>query len=194
MAAASDSRPRERRLRHEIVGASKPLIDAYDALRRFARSGARVLIRGETGTGKELFARAYPATSGRSKGPYVPVTIPALSPGLVESELFGHVRGAFTEATRDKKGRLEVAHGGVLFLDEVGDVPPRSDEAAALPRLGRAVSGGGQRTPSHDALVVRRRIDAREGRRDGRFRTDCWRASASRALPPRASAWKDVRF
>jgi Nif-specific regulatory protein len=104
-------------LRHQIVGRAPALLKAYDELRRFARSGARVLLRGETGTGKELFARAYAAHSDRARGPYVPVAIPALAPTLVESELFGHVRGAFTEATRDKKGRLELAHGGVLFLD-----------------------------------------------------------------------------
>ncbi len=111
-------------LRHQIVGRAPALLKAYDDLRRFARSGARVLLRGETGTGKELFARAYAAHSDRAGGPYVPVTIPALAPTLVESELFGHVRGAFTEARTDKKGRLEVAGGGVLFLDEVGDVDP----------------------------------------------------------------------
>jgi DNA-binding NtrC family response regulator len=110
-------------LRHEIVGGSRKLVEAYDTLRRFARSGARVLLRGETGTGKELFARAYAAASPRAGGAYVPVPIPALAPALVESELFGHVRGAFTEASRDKKGRLELAHGGVLFFDEIGDVP-----------------------------------------------------------------------
>jgi transcriptional regulator with GAF, ATPase, and Fis domain len=88
-------------LRHEIVGGSRKLVEAYDALRRFARNGARVLLRGETGTGKELFARAYAATCPRAGGPYVPVPIPALAPSLVESELFGHVRGAFTEAARD---------------------------------------------------------------------------------------------
>jgi transcriptional regulator with GAF, ATPase, and Fis domain len=77
-----------------------------------------------TGTGKELFARAYAVASGRQSGPWMPVPIPVLAPGLVESELFGHVRGAFTEATRDKKGRLELAHEGVLFLDEIGDVEP----------------------------------------------------------------------
>jgi len=111
-------------LRHRIVGRAPSLLKMYDDLRRFARSGARVLLRGETGTGKELFARAYAAHSDRAAGPYVPVTIPALAPTLVESELFGHVRGAFTEARTDKKGRLEVAGGGVLFLDEVGDVEP----------------------------------------------------------------------
>jgi transcriptional regulator with GAF, ATPase, and Fis domain len=111
-------------LRHEIVGAAPPLLKAYDALRRFAKSGARVLLRGETGTGKELFARAYASHSGRPASAYVPVPIPALAPTVVESELFGHVRGSFTEAVRDKKGRLELADRGVLFLDEVGDVEP----------------------------------------------------------------------
>ena len=125
--AASDERLavlQEELLRHEIVGRSPAIVAAYDAVRRFARAGARVVLRGETGTGKELFARAYAAESARRGGPWVPVPIPALAPGLVESELFGHVRGAFTEATRDKKGRLEVADGGVLFLDEIGDVEP----------------------------------------------------------------------
>jgi Nif-specific regulatory protein len=125
--AASDERAgvlQGELLRHEIVGRSAALVAAYDELRRFARAGARVLLRGETGTGKELFARAYAAQSARSGRPWVPVPIPALAPGLVESELFGHVRGAFTEATRDKKGRLELADGGVLFLDEIGDVEP----------------------------------------------------------------------
>jgi transcriptional regulator with GAF, ATPase, and Fis domain len=124
-------------LRHEIVGRSPALLEAYDALRRFARAGARVLVRGETGTGKELFARAYAACSGRPARGFVPVPIPALAPTLVESELFGHVRGAFTEATRDKKGRLEMADGGVLFLDEIGDVEP-----ALQPKLLRFLDSG----------------------------------------------------
>jgi len=111
-------------LRHEIVGSSPALLAAYEAVRRFAAMGARVVLRGETGTGKELFARAYAASSGRAGRAYVPVPIPALAPTLVESEIFGHVRGAFTEAARDKKGRLELADGGVLFLDEVGDIDP----------------------------------------------------------------------
>ena len=182
-------------LRHEIVGTSRPLIDAYDALRRFARSGARVLIRGETGTGKELFARAYAATSGRSKGPYVPVTIPALSPGLVESELFGHVRGAFTEATRDKKGRLEVAHGGVLFLDEVGDVDP-----AVQTKLLRFLDSGelyrvGDTEPRRiDALVVSATNRPLEKDvTDGRFRSDLLaRLGHVVQLPPLRERVEDV--
>jgi transcriptional regulator with GAF, ATPase, and Fis domain len=124
-------------LRHEIVGRSPGLLAAWDALVRFARTGARVLLLGETGTGKELFARAYAAHAPRRGGPWVPVPIPALAPGLLESELFGHVRGAFTEATRDKKGRLELADGGVLFLDEIGDVEP-----ALQPKLLRFLDSG----------------------------------------------------
>jgi len=142
-------------LRHEIVGRSPALAQAYDELRRFARAGARVLLRGETGTGKELFARAYAAESGRPARGWVPVPIPALAPTLVESELFGHVRGAFTEATRDKKGRLELADQGVLFFDEIGDVDP-----ALQTKLLRFLDSGelfrvGDTAPRRiDALVV----------------------------------------
>ena len=142
-------------LRHEIVGRAPALLKAYDALCRFAAGGARVLLRGETGTGKELFARAYAQKAGRAGGAYVPVPIPALAPGLVESELFGHARGAFTEATRDRKGRLEMADKGVLFLDEVGDVEP-----ALQVKLLRFLDSGelfrvGENEPRRvDALVV----------------------------------------
>jgi transcriptional regulator with GAF, ATPase, and Fis domain len=159
-------------LRHQIVGASAALLHAFDTLRRLAKAGARVLLRGETGTGKELFARAYAAHSGR--GAYLPVTIPALSPTLVESELFGHVRGAFTEASRDRKGRLEVAHGGVLFLDEVGDVEP-----ALQTKLLRFLDSGelfrvGDNEPRRiDALVVSATNRPLEKDvQDGRFRAD----------------------
>jgi transcriptional regulator with GAF, ATPase, and Fis domain len=124
-------------LRHKIIGRSPKLLEVYDNLCRFARAGARVLLRGETGTGKELFARAYASQSPRSGRAYVPVPIPALAPTLIESELFGHLRGAFTEAARDKKGRLEVADGGVLFLDEIGDL-----DLSLQPKLLRFLDSG----------------------------------------------------
>jgi transcriptional regulator with GAF, ATPase, and Fis domain len=142
-------------LRHQIVGRSAKLLDAYDSVRRLAAAGARVLLRGETGTGKELFARAYALSTPRAGGPYVPVPIPSLSPTLIESELFGHARGAFTEAVREKKGRLEVADGGVLFLDEVADIAPE-----AQVKLLRFLDSGelvrvGDTTPRRvDALLV----------------------------------------
>lgn len=91
-------------LRHQIIGQSPPLVAAYDAVRRLARAGARVLLRGETGTGKELFARAYPAHTSRRGKTYVPVPIPALTPSLVESELFGHVKGTFYGSDSRQEG------------------------------------------------------------------------------------------
>lgn len=159
-------------LRHQIVGASDALLHAFDTLRRLAKAGARVLLRGETGTGKELFARAYAEHSGR--GAYVPVTIPALSPTLVESELFGHVRGAFTEASRDRKGRLEVAHGGVLFLDEVGDVEPAlQTKLLRFLDSGELFRVGDNEARRVDALVVAATNRPLEKDvQDGRFRAD----------------------
>lgn len=90
---------------------------------RFARSEATVLVLGESGTGKSLIARRIHAASGRSKGPFVEVNCASLSPNLLESELFGHCKGAFTGAIKDKVGRLEAADGGTLFLDEVSELP-----------------------------------------------------------------------
>lgn len=163
-------------LRHEIVGAAPSLLRAYDALRRLARSGARVLLRGETGTGKELFARAYAANSPRPGSAYVPVPIPALAPTVVESELFGHVRGSFTEAVRDKKGRLELADRGVLFLDEVGEMSPtvqakflRVLQERELQRLGSA------RTVKADVRVLAAtNRDPRQAMEKGLLREDLY--------------------
>ncbi|MET0552360.1 MAG: sigma-54-dependent Fis family transcriptional regulator [Vicinamibacteria bacterium] len=159
-------------LRHRIVGAAPSLLKAYDTLRRLAKAGARVLLRGETGTGKELFARAYAAESGRRA--YMPVTIPALAPSVVESELFGHVKGSFTEARTDRKGRLEVAHGGVLFLDEVGDIEPGlQTKLLRFLDSGELFRVGDNQARHVDALVVaatNRPLEKDVA--DGRFRSD----------------------
>ena len=107
----------------EIVGRSPALLRALDDVARVAPTEASVLILGETGTGKEIVARAIHAQSPRRARPLVKVNCAALSPGLVESELFGHEKGAFTGATEKRIGRFELAEGGTLFLDELGEIP-----------------------------------------------------------------------
>ncbi|MBK7047054.1 MAG: sigma-54-dependent Fis family transcriptional regulator [bacterium] len=98
--------------------------ELYALITDVAGSGATVLIRGESGTGKELVARALHDNSGRAAGPFVAVNCSALTEQLLESELFGHVRGAFTGAVGDRRGRFAEASGGTIFLDEIGDVSP----------------------------------------------------------------------
>jgi two-component system response regulator AtoC len=107
-----------------IVGASKAMLDVNSMVARVAPTTSTVLIQGETGTGKELFAHAIHSTSRRSHHPFVPVDCSALSESLLESELFGHVKGAFTGALTDKRGLFEVASGGTCFLDEIGEISP----------------------------------------------------------------------
>ena len=106
-----------------IVSRSSAMEEVLNTAGRVARSKASVLIRGESGTGKELLARAIHFSSGRKRELFVAVNCAALSEHLLESELFGHERGAFTGADRERKGRFELAHGGTLFLDEVGEIP-----------------------------------------------------------------------
>lgn len=106
-----------------IIYASQQMAQVIDRVKRVAETDATVLITGETGTGKELIAQAIHQNSRRKKKPFVALNCAALSEHLLESELFGHVRGAFTDAAADRVGRFEYAHGGTLFLDEVGDTP-----------------------------------------------------------------------
>jgi transcriptional regulator with GAF, ATPase, and Fis domain len=107
----------------EIVGSSPALQKVLDRVNRVAPTDASVLIWGETGTGKELIARAIHSTSARADKPFIKINCAALPAGLVESELFGHERGAFSGAIQRRIGRFELAHGGTIFLDEIGEVP-----------------------------------------------------------------------
>ncbi|WP_432821333.1 sigma-54-dependent transcriptional regulator [Trichloromonas sp.] len=106
-----------------LVGISDEMQQVFEIVRRVAASEATVLIGGESGTGKELIARAIHSGSERHDGPFVPVNCAAIPRELLESELFGHLRGAFTGAVKDRKGKFELADGGTLFLDEVGELP-----------------------------------------------------------------------
>jgi len=107
-----------------IIGKSKGMREVYDLIAQVSKSNATVMIRGESGTGKELVANAIHYNSLRANKPFVKVNCAALPETILESELFGHEKGAFTGATHERKGRFEMAQGGTIFLDEVGDLPP----------------------------------------------------------------------
>lgn len=114
---------RERHRIEGIVGESGPMLEVLSMVRRVAPSEATILIRGESGTGKELVAKAIHYASPRAQGALVKVNCAALPETLLESELFGHEKGAFTGAVTSRQGRFEMAHGGTIFLDEIGDLP-----------------------------------------------------------------------
>jgi PAS domain S-box-containing protein len=139
----------------EIIGESAALRKALYLVERVAATGATVLILGETGTGKELFARAVHDLSARKDGPFIKVDCGAIPAGLIESELFGHEKGAFTDAIKRRVGRFELAVGGTIFLDEIGDLP--LDLQTKLLRVlqeGAFERVGGTRTIKTDARVV----------------------------------------
>src|SRR3984957_5485100 len=110
-------------VRSDLIGSSRGLRAVWDSLRLVARTDSAVLIQGETGTGKELVAKAIHEESFRKCGPYVKLNCAAMPGGLLESELFGHERGAYTGALNSAVGRFQLAHQGTLFLDEIGDMP-----------------------------------------------------------------------
>jgi DNA-binding NtrC family response regulator len=117
----------EFRTRHgldRMIGISSVMASVFDMVQSVAATGTTVLVMGESGTGKELVAKAIHAHSSRSEAPFVSVSCAAVAETLLESELFGHVKGAFTDAHQNKKGLFEAAHRGTLFLDEVGETPP----------------------------------------------------------------------
>jgi len=157
-----------------IVGRTPAMKAVVDAVRLVAPTGATVLVLGETGTGKERVARAIHELSDRSEAPFIAVNCAALPDSLLESELFGHLRGSFTGAVRDKQGLFQAAHGGTIFLDEIGDISP-----ALQHRLLRVLQErelmpvGAVRTVDVDVRVIAAtNRDLRAEVSGGRFRED----------------------
>jgi Nif-specific regulatory protein len=161
---------------NRIVGRSQKLAAVYERVALAAQTEAHVLLRGETGTGKGLFARAIHVNSGRQAGPFVTVDCTTLPVQLVESELFGHERGAFTGADRRVPGKVELAEGGTLFLDEIGDLP--SDIQGKLLRFlqERVFERVGGRTPlrANVRVVCATHQDLERAVKEGRFREDLY--------------------
>lgn len=158
----------------EMVGNSSALLDALDKVERVAPIDSTVLILGETGSGKELFARAIHSRSRRCQRPLVKVNCGSIAPGLVESELFGHVKGAFTGAIDKRIGRFELADGGTIFLDEIGELP-----VEAQVKLLRVLQEqefepvGSSRTIRVSVRVIAAtNRDLEQAVREGRFRAD----------------------
>ncbi len=157
-----------------IIGHSAGMIRILETVRRIARSNLPVLVQGESGTGKELLALAIHNNSRRKNARFVALNCAGLSETLLEDELFGHVKGAYTGATADRKGRFEYADGGTIFLDEVGDMP-----ATMQAKLLRVLENGevvrvGANEPIHvDVRIISATNTDLEGRvKDGRFRED----------------------
>ncbi len=139
----------------EMVGTSPVMCAVFDSIRKVAQTDMPVLITGETGTGKELIAQAIHERSRQKQGPCVPINCGAIPDTLLESELFGHERGAFTGAVQQKRGKLEAAADGTLFLDEVGDLlPPLQVKLLRFLQEGTFERLGGQRTLRVNARII----------------------------------------
>jgi two-component system nitrogen regulation response regulator NtrX len=159
---------------YEIVGSSKAIKQVIDRIEKVAPTAARVLVTGENGTGKELVARAIHALSPRARGPFVEVNCAAIPTELIESELFGHIKGSFTGAFADRAGKFELADGGTLFLDEVGDMS-LSAQAKVLRALEEGVIsrvGSGKTLAVDVRVVAATNKDVQAEIAAGRFRED----------------------
>ncbi|CAN5922615.1 sigma-54 dependent transcriptional regulator [soil metagenome] len=180
----------------EMLGASPAMKKVYDLIARISDSDATVLIAGESGTGKELVARALHRRGKRASGPFVAINCAAMPEALLESELFGHAKGAFTDAKAARKGLFVEASGGTLFLDEIGDMP-----LTMQPKLLRALEartvrpvGGSTEVPFDVNLVAATNRDLETAIAEGRFREDLfYRINVVKLeLPPLRARGNDV--
>lgn len=161
---------------HQILGKSKPMRELFDLIRRVADSPTNVLITGESGTGKELVAKAIHYNSERRAGPFVPVNCAAIPDTLLESELFGHMKGSFTDAKSDKRGLFEEASLGTLFLDEISELPTllqakllRAIQEKEIRRVGSTKA-----VPIDVRIIAATNLDLGEEVKAKRFREDLY--------------------
>ncbi len=184
-------------LSERIIGTSTAMQEVFKRIALVAPSDACVHLRGESGTGKELAARAIHRYSRRCSGPFVAVNVASLSPTLAESELFGHVRGAFTGAEQSRKGLLEQAHGGTIFLDEVADIPLGLQvKLLRVLEYGEVLPVGADRPVMVDFRVVSAtHQDLRQRVADGEFRHDLYfrLITFEIEIPPLRERREDIR-
>lgn len=180
-----------------IIGDSPAITSVVAQLKRVAGKNTPVLLRGESGTGKELFARAVHSQSNRSDGPFIRVNCAALSETLLESELFGHEKGAFTGANTLKKGRFELADGGTLFLDEIGEISPSfQTKLLRVLQEGEFERVGGTKTIKVDVrIVAATNKDLETAVAQGEFRADLYFriCVVPIVLPPLRNRQGDIR-
>jgi two-component system response regulator AtoC len=159
-----------------IIGKNKKMQELFELIRDIAKTNSTVLIRGESGTGKELIANAIHFNSDRIEKPFVKVNCAVLAENLLESELFGHVKGAFTGAIRDKVGRFELAHGGTIFLDEIGDISPNMQlKLLRVLQEGEFERVGGNDTKKVDVrILAATNRNLEEAMKSGNFRQDLY--------------------
>jgi transcriptional regulator with PAS, ATPase and Fis domain len=180
----------------ELAGQSVEMRAVYAVLERVAKTDATLLVQGETGTGKDVVARSVHAESPRAAGPFVPVDCGSIPENLIESELFGHVRGAFTGAINNRKGAFEEAHGGTLFLDEIGEMPLamqakllRAIESRSIRRVGATAQ-----TPVDVRIVAATNRSLARMVNEGTFREDLYYrlAVVEVTLPPLRARREDI--
>jgi two-component system NtrC family response regulator len=187
---------RDRQGLDDMIGGSPAMLDVFAAIRKVAASDATVLVLGESGTGKELVARAIHRLSTRQRGAFVAINCGAIPDNLLESELFGHEKGAFTGAHVQRKGRIEMAHGGTLFLDEIGDLslPMQVKLLRFLQERRIERVGGRQEIPVDVRVLSATNANLKEAMRAGRFREDLFYriGVVTVSLPPLRERGEDV--
>ena len=171
---ASNPEPKDSEERLPLIGRSAVMQEIYRTIARLTTADLTVMINGESGTGKELVARALHDYGKRRAGPFVPINMAAIPRELIESELFGHERGAFTGATNRTQGRFEQANGGTLVLDEIGDMPPEAQtRLLRVLQEGEFTSvGGRQPIKANVRIIAATHRDLRTAIRQGQFRED----------------------